>query len=43
MKPCLDYDDNDEDEDNQIGGLLKPTLGAAVKGLAADDDEDENQ
>jgi len=39
MKPCLDYDDNDEEEDT-IGSLLKPTLsGAVAKGLAPDDDE----
>ena len=40
MKPCLDYDDNDEDDDNGIGGLLKPTLAGAAKGLAPDDDEE---
>ena len=40
MKPCLDYDDNDEEDEQDIGGLLRPTLGAAKNALAADDDEE---
>ena len=39
MKPCLDYDDNDEEDEQDIGGLLRPTLGAAKNALAADDEE----
>ena len=43
MKPCLDYDDNDEDDENGLGSLLKPTLDGAAKGLGAlaDDDDEE--
>lgn len=40
MKPCLDYDDNDEDDENGLGGLLKPTLDGAAKGLGALADDD---
>ena len=39
MKPCLDYDDNDEEDEEGIGGLLGPKLGAAKNALAADGNE----
>jgi len=35
MKPCLDYDDNDEEE-MDIGDLLRPKL-------SGKDDEDEDE
>lgn len=43
MQPCLDYDDDDEADEQDIGGLLRPTLGAAKNALAADDGEGNGQ